>query len=255
MALPHLVQVQKKFARKGFVVVSISLDKEAERDKFKEFVKEHEMNWPHIMDGKFWEAKLAKKMGVRGIPAVFLVDPNGKCIGDSRSLMVHDEDAFAEKIEAALKETPPTKTALLPMMKKWVAEDEKEQKAREEAERKEREAEEKEKYAAAEKLLKQKKYTDAIKAFEKLGELYPDDELCQKAAEKAKSLKADKKVTFAIMSAEADRRAPGMMKMAKQLASNGNTDKARQYYQMVIDKYPGTRHAEEAKAAKEALGS
>ncbi|HQH71450.1 MAG TPA: TlpA disulfide reductase family protein [bacterium] len=79
--VPHLLEVYEKYHKKGFEIVSVSVnDKEA---KVKEFQKTHKMNWIHIRDA---ESKIAEKYGVVSIPAPFLIDPEGKLIAKDADL-------------------------------------------------------------------------------------------------------------------------------------------------------------------------
>ncbi len=72
----------KKFknAKKGFTIVSVSLDKDA--TKWKEAIAADKLNWPHHMsDLGSWGSEGAQIYGVQYIPQCFLVDGNGVIIG------------------------------------------------------------------------------------------------------------------------------------------------------------------------------
>ena len=79
--VPNLKRAYKKYNRQGFEVVSISLDKD--RKRFASFVRSNRMTWLHVMEGGGWSTRLAKKYGVRGIPRMIVLDPNGVCIADN----------------------------------------------------------------------------------------------------------------------------------------------------------------------------
>lgn len=250
--MPHLVQVQKKYADKGFIIVSISLDKENNRAGYKKFIDDNSMHWLHIMDGKFWKAELAQKFGVNGIPAMYLVDAKGKCVADAQTLLA-GEDALGKKIEEAMKEAPPTVKKLPRTTKDWKAWEKTGGKLNDPAGEKERAAGEQKAYKAAEKLLAEKKYAEAIKAFEKLAGENPDDKVCKQAGAKARELHKDKVVAAALVQADADKHAPGQMRMAAQLEEMGKADEARKYYERIVAKYPGTSYAEEAQRKLDSL--
>ena len=74
--LPHVKAAYEKHHEKGFEVIGISLDKDG--DKLAAFTKEKQMPWPQIFDGKGWQSKLAQAYSIRGIPATFLLDREGK---------------------------------------------------------------------------------------------------------------------------------------------------------------------------------
>ena len=45
------------------------------------YTKQMNMTWPQFFDGQGWDNKLAMKYGIMSIPASFLLDGNGKIIG------------------------------------------------------------------------------------------------------------------------------------------------------------------------------
>jgi peroxiredoxin len=74
--LPHVKAAYEKYHDKGFEIIGVSLDKDG--DKLAAFTKEKQMPWPQVFDGKGWQSKLAQAYGIRGIPATFLLDREGK---------------------------------------------------------------------------------------------------------------------------------------------------------------------------------
>ncbi|MDE0468758.1 MAG: redoxin domain-containing protein [Candidatus Poribacteria bacterium] len=76
--LPNVKDVYEKYHNKGFEVIGISLDEDEK--VLREFIKEHQLPWRQIFDGGGWKGALAQKYGVRGIPAPFLLDREGKVI-------------------------------------------------------------------------------------------------------------------------------------------------------------------------------
>lgn len=73
-----LVKVYNKFKDKGFEIVGISFDKD--KDAFEKFVKENNVSWPNYFDGKGWENLVGPTYGIQSIPAMFLLDKNGKIV-------------------------------------------------------------------------------------------------------------------------------------------------------------------------------
>lgn len=94
--IPNVVANYKKYHDKGFEVIGITLEnsaftpkdtpeqKEAKLAKAKEkmldFAGKNEMSWPQYYDGKWWKNDLAQKFGINAIPAMFLLDQNGKIV-------------------------------------------------------------------------------------------------------------------------------------------------------------------------------
>jgi thiol-disulfide isomerase/thioredoxin len=77
--MPNVIKAYDKYHQQGFEVIGISLDQS--RDKLVSYTKENKMTWPQYFDGLGWKNKLAQKYGISGIPATFLIGPDGKIIG------------------------------------------------------------------------------------------------------------------------------------------------------------------------------
>ncbi len=76
---PNVVKNYKKYKKSGFTVYQVSLDKTKE-DWVKAIEADGLSDWNHVSDLKFWDCAPAQVYGVRGIPANFLIDPEGKII-------------------------------------------------------------------------------------------------------------------------------------------------------------------------------
>ena len=77
-AVYDLVSAYEKYKSKGFTIIGISLDKPDAEKKIQAVAERFGMNWEQIYDGGYWDAKLAKANGIRGIPSAFLIDRAGK---------------------------------------------------------------------------------------------------------------------------------------------------------------------------------
>lgn len=73
--LPSLQAAYSKYKDKGFEILGISLDRDA--DTLKRFLAERKMTWPQYFDGQQWQSPLAAKYGVNAIPATYLLDQDG----------------------------------------------------------------------------------------------------------------------------------------------------------------------------------
>jgi thiol-disulfide isomerase/thioredoxin len=92
--IPNVVANYETYHARGFEVVGITLEnsgmdandsaqvKEQElaaaKQKMLAFTKKNNMPWPQYFDGKYWENDYAVKYGIRAIPAMFLLDKDGK---------------------------------------------------------------------------------------------------------------------------------------------------------------------------------
>ncbi len=74
--MPSVKKVYGKYNANGFEIVGISLDRS--RSDFDKYVKQNEISWPQYFDGKYWQNDIARKYGITGIPATFLIDKQGK---------------------------------------------------------------------------------------------------------------------------------------------------------------------------------
>ena len=93
--IPNVKKLYEKYHSKGLEVVSISSDmKDANWIKA---LDEEKMPWTNLLADK--EQQTAKKYYIRAIPAIFLVDKNGKIIGEK----LHGE-LLAEKLKALFGE-------------------------------------------------------------------------------------------------------------------------------------------------------
>ena len=94
--MPNVVAAYKEFNKKGFGIVGVSLDNDAE--KWKAAIKDLGMTWPQMSDLKGWNCEGAALYGVRSIPATVLIDQEGTIV--ARNLR---GDAIAEKLNELLK--------------------------------------------------------------------------------------------------------------------------------------------------------
>ena len=58
------------------------------------FTTDNKMPWPQQFDGLYWENELGRMYNIRGIPAMFLLDKEGKLVETS---------ARGEKLEPLVK--------------------------------------------------------------------------------------------------------------------------------------------------------
>ncbi len=101
---PELVAMYKDFkdkkmtgARKGFKIVSISLDMKEESWKYA--IRKDSLDWPyHLSDLKGWKSLASKTYGIAFVPQCFLMDQDGIIVG--KYMFAHQA---REDIEARLK--------------------------------------------------------------------------------------------------------------------------------------------------------
>jgi len=80
MENPNVVSAYAKYHPKGFDILSISLDRPGEKDKWLKAIHADGLTWTHVSDLQFWQNAVAVEYGVGSIPQNFLIDPQGKII-------------------------------------------------------------------------------------------------------------------------------------------------------------------------------
>ena len=81
--LPNVKKVYAAYHDKGFEIIGISLDREGDRKKLIDFTAKEGMPWPQHYDGKYWKNEIAVKYDINSIPAMFLLDQDGKIVSRS----------------------------------------------------------------------------------------------------------------------------------------------------------------------------
>jgi len=76
---PNLLKQYAAYKDKGFEILGVSVD--SDKGKWMEAIKKDGLTWPQISDLKGWENEARKVYGISGVPANFLVSPEGKIIG------------------------------------------------------------------------------------------------------------------------------------------------------------------------------
>lgn len=76
---PNLLKQYGAFKNKGFEILGVSVD--SDKGKWLEAIKKDGLTWPQISDLKGWDNEARKVYGISGVPANFLVSPEGKIIG------------------------------------------------------------------------------------------------------------------------------------------------------------------------------
>ncbi len=100
----------------------------------------------------------------------------------------------------------------------------------------------------AEASIKKGDYAKALKALDSVAEKYAGSELGEKAKAAAAALRADDEKMAIAREQSAAKYCKGWLSMARSFARNGMNDKAREKYQEILDKFPGTSFAETAAA-------
>jgi len=98
--VPHMKDVYQEFGKDPhFVMISLTIDDTMLPPK--QYTKENELKWVQGFLGMGWKAPLLKLYGIHGIPAIYLISPEGKVV--ARGLR---GDEIKKAVAKALKEGP-----------------------------------------------------------------------------------------------------------------------------------------------------
>jgi peroxiredoxin len=95
----HMVSLKDQYESKGVQIIGISLDQT--KNQMIKTAKEKGFTWPQYFDGKVWQNDIAREWGVQGIPATFIIGPEGDVLWKGHPAGI---DAPLSK---ALKDHPP----------------------------------------------------------------------------------------------------------------------------------------------------
>jgi peroxiredoxin len=104
--MPNLKRAVDRYGKDGqFIVIGISLDSDAEF--VRRFVQQRGIGWAQIVLGPAELNPVAKKYNVLGVPATFLIGPDGKVVAkDLRGLRLDAE--LTKLLPAAVARREPT---------------------------------------------------------------------------------------------------------------------------------------------------
>jgi len=76
--MPNVVNAYNAYKDKGFEIVGVSLDNNA--DAWKKAISDLKITWPQMSDLKGWQSKGAESYGISAIPSTVLIGQDGKII-------------------------------------------------------------------------------------------------------------------------------------------------------------------------------
>ncbi|NQX85957.1 MAG: AhpC/TSA family protein [Flavobacteriaceae bacterium] len=77
---PNVVKIYEKYHKKGLEIISVSLDKKSQKNRWLKAIEDDNLQWHHVSNLEFWNEPVAKMYSVSSIPATFLLDADGKII-------------------------------------------------------------------------------------------------------------------------------------------------------------------------------
>jgi peroxiredoxin len=80
MENPNVVRVYNKYHDNGLNIISVSLDKSGQKERWIKAIEKDQMDWYHVSNLQFWNDPIPRSYGVRASPATFLLDESGTII-------------------------------------------------------------------------------------------------------------------------------------------------------------------------------
>lgn len=88
--IPNVKKIYEKYNGKGFEIISVSLDNK--RENWTQAIAKHQLPWLNVCSLKGWQCPVVKQYNVSGVPAMFLIDAEGKIAAtDLRGEQMLDE--------------------------------------------------------------------------------------------------------------------------------------------------------------------
>jgi hypothetical protein len=79
--MPKMKSLYEQYKPQGVEFIGISLDapeSEGGLDKLKKFVADNDIKWPQYYQGNGWQSEFSSSWGINSIPAVWVIDADGK---------------------------------------------------------------------------------------------------------------------------------------------------------------------------------
>ena len=74
---PNFVKIYDQYHTKGLEIISVSLDRKNQKQRWVEAIQKDQLNWYNVSNLKFWQDPLAQLYNVSSIPATFILDEEG----------------------------------------------------------------------------------------------------------------------------------------------------------------------------------
>ena len=79
---PTYVRLYEKYHNKGLEIISFSLDRENQKQRWVDAIAKDKLTWYNVSNLKFWNDPVAKLYNVSSIPATFIIDEQGVIIAE-----------------------------------------------------------------------------------------------------------------------------------------------------------------------------
>lgn len=80
---PNVVKVYNKYHDKGLEIISVSLDKPGQKEKWLKAIEDDKLTWHHVSNLNYFNDPVARLYNIQSIPATFILDADGKIVAKS----------------------------------------------------------------------------------------------------------------------------------------------------------------------------
>jgi peroxiredoxin len=80
---PNVVKVYEKYHDKGLEIISVSLDKPGQKEKWLKAIEDDKLTWHHVSNLQYFQDPVAQQYNIQSIPATYILDADGKIVAKS----------------------------------------------------------------------------------------------------------------------------------------------------------------------------
>jgi peroxiredoxin len=80
---PNVVKVYDKYHDKGLEIISVSLDKPGQKEKWLKAIEDDKLTWHHVSNLQYFQDPVAQQYNIQSIPATYILDADGKIVAKS----------------------------------------------------------------------------------------------------------------------------------------------------------------------------
>lgn len=77
---PNVVKTYEKYHDKGLEIISVSLDKPGQKDRWLKAIEDDKLTWHHVSNLNYFNDPVAKQYNIQSIPATYILDADGKIV-------------------------------------------------------------------------------------------------------------------------------------------------------------------------------
>ena len=72
------MKTYNKYHDKGLEIISVSLDRAGQKDKWLKAIEDDKLTWHHVSNLNYFNDPVAKQYNIQSIPSTYILDSEGK---------------------------------------------------------------------------------------------------------------------------------------------------------------------------------